>query len=764
VSEGRSGKAAAQPISPATRLELGLLALILLLALALRLWALGEVPPGLHVDEGHNGVDALRIMRGWRPMFLPGNDGREALYSYVQAPLVAWLGPTAFALRLASALLGIAGVWATWLWVRRLPLAESVDRGRSGGTDRAPALGFAQLEFAPIAALATVFVTATTYWHLHFSRIAIRGILLPLIASLAAAALWRALRGRADGRTRWAWATTGALYALAFYAHPAGRLLALVPLPPLLWLGWRSARRGDRGAVRALLHGSTTAALSAMVLLLPLAVWASRHPDVFFAHSVSVSVLDPAVHEGEPLRRIVVNAWRTMRALAWRGSGSWYHNLRDRPVLDPLSALLWAGGLWWLAREGWGAARRARAEIARQADPRLGERDPLETPPLVGTHDPVLVAVFLTGWLGVMALPTVLTSGAPNFSRAIGLLPALLLPAGLAMAGVDVWLRRRGMRGTWRTAILAALLAPGAGLTARDHFVIYAAAKEPAIVFGAHTSEKALLLRSLAAEPNSIILTSPIIEQRAVLRFLSDSAGPGLVSVPHPADILVPAVGQARYAFDFDEEEAAAAAFAERWPELARGERKPESEPEPESRPSAIEPWIDVLWGEDGTPRWLLLDAPAVRSAATSTETESSEGLPVFDGTLALLAVERLEEGHRTTPPFAAWPGDTIELVLWWEAQREPQRDWTRFTHLVDGAGRSYGQQDGAPFGGRLPTGRWAAGDRIGTLVTLRVDESAPHGSTLRIRVGWHDPATGERLPLPDDDDAAAEVAVVEIR
>ena len=56
--------------------------------------------------------------------------------------------------------------------------------------------------------------------------------------------------------------------------------------------------------------------------------------------------------------------------------------------------------------------------VDRQAAPRLGERDPLEPPPLVATHDPVLVAVFLAGWLGVMALPTVLTGEVPSPERA----------------------------------------------------------------------------------------------------------------------------------------------------------------------------------------------------------------------------------------------------------------------------------------------------------------------------------------------------------
>ena len=765
---------------PITRVEVLGLALILALALGMRLWQLGEIPPGLHVDEGHNGVDALAIARGWRPLYLPGNDGREALYSYLQAPLVTWLGPTAFALRLASALLGVAGVAAAWVWVRGLPLGPAMGPATGGQVEGAVER---RRTFARIAALATAAATATTYWHLHFSRIAIRGILLPLIASLAAWVLWRALRAtrgpeRAEHSrtglrqrapaTRW-WAATGAAYALALYAHPAGRLLAFVPLPPILWLAWRARRARDRAALRVLLRGAGAAALTAAVVLLPLGLWAARHPEVFLAHSVSVSVLDPAVSEGAPLRRIGINAWRTVRALAWKGSGSWYHNLRDRPVLDPWTALLWAGGLGWLLWGAWRAGgERGRwasrpvkaaadgARFARGDRSRIGEHDPASPGrPLVGAHDPALVAVFLGSWWLLMALPTVLTSGAPNFSRAVGLMPALFVPTGLAVAVLGTRMAASMPRRRWRRPVaaltLASVLTPGALLAGRDHFERYAGAPEPDRVFDATTAEEAAALRSFAQVPGARILTSPIVEQRAVLHFLTDGLGPTLLPVPHPPDIYVPVEGQAYYAFDAGEESAAATAFAERW--------LPRVGPAPERDPSSPldHPAVRAFHAPDGSPTWLRIDAPAPPPMRQPSPW-------AFGDTLALLAVEQREGGPARPPPFRAGPGETLRLVLWWRVLRASDRDWTRFTHLVGPADRSFGQQDGAPFGGRLPTSRWAPGDIVGTEVPLTVSPEAPVGETLALRVGWYEPATGERLPLPGDADAAAEVARIEIR
>ena len=57
------------------------LALVCLTAIAalLRLWRIGEIPTGFHVDEAFNLIDAREVIAGWRPIFLPANAGREVL-------------------------------------------------------------------------------------------------------------------------------------------------------------------------------------------------------------------------------------------------------------------------------------------------------------------------------------------------------------------------------------------------------------------------------------------------------------------------------------------------------------------------------------------------------------------------------------------------------------------------------------------------------------------------------------------------------------
>ena len=93
---------------------------IFLVALALRTYRLHEWPPGLFNDEAANGLDGLAVLRGERPIFFPRNTGREPLFLYLQAGMMALLGPTPYALRLTAAIVGALAVPAAYWMVREL--------------------------------------------------------------------------------------------------------------------------------------------------------------------------------------------------------------------------------------------------------------------------------------------------------------------------------------------------------------------------------------------------------------------------------------------------------------------------------------------------------------------------------------------------------------------------------------------------------------------------------------------------------------------
>jgi len=108
------------------------LALIMLLAVVVRLVGLTSVPPALGQDEASNGYDGYCLLRtgcdrwGHRwPVLLEAfgrGDYRPALYAYLVAPCTAVVGPKRLALatRLPAALLGVVTVLALYGLVRRL--------------------------------------------------------------------------------------------------------------------------------------------------------------------------------------------------------------------------------------------------------------------------------------------------------------------------------------------------------------------------------------------------------------------------------------------------------------------------------------------------------------------------------------------------------------------------------------------------------------------------------------------------------------------
>ena len=117
----------------------------------------------------------------------------------------------------------------------------------------------------------------------------------------------------------------------------------------------------------------------------------------------------------------------------------------------------------------------------------------------------------------------------------------------------------------------------------------------------------------------------------------------------------------------------------------------------------------------------------------------------------------------------AAGPGDTLTLTLYWECLAPMETSYTVFVHLLGPDGKMYGQQDSIPWGGRLPTTHWVAGEVITDEYAVRVSQDAPAGR-YTLLVGMYHVQTGIRLAaveadgtsLPSDCVLIAEVAVHE--
>ena len=119
----------------ARRTELWLLALILLIALALRVYDLRRVPPGAQHDEVFAANFATQIIDGARPVFWDQNGGVPAFHAYLVAPLFVLFGSSIVTLRLVSVACGLLVIVFTYLAARRLfdPAVALVSAALLGG-------------------------------------------------------------------------------------------------------------------------------------------------------------------------------------------------------------------------------------------------------------------------------------------------------------------------------------------------------------------------------------------------------------------------------------------------------------------------------------------------------------------------------------------------------------------------------------------------------------------------------------------------------
>jgi len=144
------------------KINLALL-LILVLAALLRFVALDKYPAGLNADEASIGYNAYSLLETgrdehgnpWPLVFRSFDDYKPAGYFYMILPFVKLLGLNIWAVRLPSALLGIASVYLIYLLAKEL-----IPKGKSKVKGISP---------VGIGLLSALLLTISP-WHLHFSR------------------------------------------------------------------------------------------------------------------------------------------------------------------------------------------------------------------------------------------------------------------------------------------------------------------------------------------------------------------------------------------------------------------------------------------------------------------------------------------------------------------------------------------------------------------------------------------------------------------
>ena len=285
-------------------------------AAGLRFWQLGDIPPGLYRDEASNGLDAVAVLTGQRPgqtpFYFEANNGREPAYIYLVAASIGMLGQSTLAVRLAAAFIGTLTTWFTF------KLADAWFGRRIG--------------------LLSAWMWAITLWPIHLSRIGLRPILLPLVLSLT---FWLGTlayrRQRAGQPARWMWLAAGVAYGLSFYTYLAARFTVI--LFPLLVIYLVFIGRS-----KWLWPGIGWATLGAVLALAPLFGVTWQDPELILGRTGQVSILNPAINNGDFLSTLTRQLGQTLAMFGWQGDTIIRHNPPGRPVFDLVMLLFFFSG------------------------------------------------------------------------------------------------------------------------------------------------------------------------------------------------------------------------------------------------------------------------------------------------------------------------------------------------------------------------------------------------------------------------------------
>jgi 4-amino-4-deoxy-L-arabinose transferase-like glycosyltransferase len=200
-----------------------ILAVILVLAAAVRFDHFPQVPNGLSQDEASAGYETVSLLAAgtdrwgtrWPVYFTSFGSGQNVLQSYLNMPFVAVFGPTVLGIRLLPALLGVLTVGMLYLLTTRVA-------GRRAG-------------------LIAAALLALSPWHVMMSRWSLESNMLPAFMLIAVWALVAAYQSAE--RRRWLLPLSLAPMALTFYAYAAATFVVLLFVAAFLASEFRTVRR-----------------------------------------------------------------------------------------------------------------------------------------------------------------------------------------------------------------------------------------------------------------------------------------------------------------------------------------------------------------------------------------------------------------------------------------------------------------------------------------------------------------------------------------
>jgi len=374
-----------------------LLFLLIILAIAtfFRLWQLSSIPPGLYPDVAMNGNDAIETLRtGNLKVFYPDNNGREGMMMWLIALSFSIFGVSIWAIKIVAAIIGILTVLGLYLLTKELFSKYDENASRQ------------------IALLASFFL-AISFWHVNFSRLGFRAILLPFVLVFGFYFLFRGFRQK----KLLLFVTAGVFFGLGFYTYISYRFIVLLlPIMLIYWLLVYSKNIRSSPPFAALRLGylkekqmkkfllfTASCLLFTFVIALPIGIYFIKNPQDFIGRATPISIFaaeNPLIEFGKSLilHLGMFNIY---------GDSNWRHNYATSPEL------FWPMGILFLI----GVIISIKKLVVSIQKKDLS----------------LFTSYFLLlSWLFIFLLPGILTyEGIPHSLRTIGVIPPAFIFAGL---------------------------------------------------------------------------------------------------------------------------------------------------------------------------------------------------------------------------------------------------------------------------------------------------------------------------------------------
>ncbi len=373
--------------------EMCLVVLIVALGFALRAYGLDSIPGGFHGDEGEWAMDAVAIMEGRLvPPFGTGWDRHPSMFSYLQAFTMKVFGMNVTGVRMLSAIAGTLTLLGLYLLVRRM--------------------------FGRWAAMVAAFLLAVSHWHIHFSRLAMNDIEVPLLTMLIVYFLYRGV----ESRRPLDYCLSGMSLGLCFYFGNKSHLL-----PPLIVLLFLYLVIFKRGFLRHQWRNILVFLIATLLTFAPLGLFYSqrRWEGFVFARLQNRSIFNNldrfyAVYGTKEVWDVLrIQTERTVLLLNYYTDAGIFLTFTHEPLLDYFTAAIYVLGLAYSLYH-WREAKHG----------------------------------LLLCWYGVTLQGSILSIIAPQAHRIVGMIPVPFIFAAIA---IERFRGELAKVASWRKAIYSAL-------------------------------------------------------------------------------------------------------------------------------------------------------------------------------------------------------------------------------------------------------------------------------------------------------------------